>query len=441
MRAYDIIIKKRNGESLTKDEIDFIVENYNKGSLPDYQMAAFTMAAFIKGLEPMETVWFTMAMVNSGEQLDLSDVKGVKVDKHSTGGVGDKTTLILGPIAAAAGVRVAKISGRGLGHTGGTLDKLESIPGFNINISGSDFIDGVNKYGIVVAGQTENLVPADKKLYALRDVTGTVDNIPLIAASIMSKKIASGADAIVLDVKTGNGAFMKTVEDSIKLAKTMVEIGSRVGRKTIAVVTSNEQPLGHAVGNALEVKEAIETLKGNGPEDLVELCSILAAQMIRLAGESKDMEEGRLKALKTISDGTALEKFRQMISNQHGDRRVIDDLDILPKATKIIDVHAPQNGYVHSIDAEQIGIAAMMVGAGRELKEDKIDYGSGVVLCHKVGDKVTKGDVIAQLHTSNDCRVKEATERILNAYCVKSEPKEKEPLIYAMVDSDGTKIV
>lgn len=388
----DLIAKKRDGYELSKEEIDFIIRGYTNGDIPDYQMSAFAMAVFFRGMTEEETAALTMAMVRSGDVIDLSKIEGMKVDKHSTGGVGDTTTLVLGPLVASVGVPVAKMSGRGLGHTGGTIDKLESVPGFHVEIDNEQFIELVNKNKIAIIGQTGNLTPADKKLYALRDVTATVDSIPLIASSIMSKKIAAGADAIVLDVKTGAGAFMKDFAGAKRLATAMVEIGKRVGRKTMAVISDMSQPLGYAVGNALEVKEAIDTLKGKGPEDLQELCLTLGSYMVYLAEKASSLEEARALLEASIREGKALETFKVFLSAQGGDASVVDDPTKLPQAKYRWELEAPEDGYVAEIVADEVGTAAMLLGAGRATKEATIDLSVGLVLHKKVGDAVKKAN-------------------------------------------------
>ncbi|MCX7695515.1 MAG: pyrimidine-nucleoside phosphorylase [Caloramator sp.] len=439
MRMYDIILKKRNGEELTKEEIDFFVDGYTKGEIPDYQVSALLMAIFFNKMTKRETADLTMAMVNSGETIDLSEIQGVKVDKHSTGGVGDKTTLVLAPMVAACGVPVAKMSGRGLGHTGGTIDKLESIKGFSVEMTKKQFIDNVNRIKMAVGGQTADLAPADKKLYALRDVTATVDNVSLIASSIMSKKIAAGADAIVLDVKTGTGAFMKTLDDSFELAKEMVDIGTNVGRNTIAVISDMDQPLGYAVGNALEVKEAVETLKGHGPEDLLELCIVLGTQMLLLAGRAKSEEEARKMLQETITSGAAYEKFKEFVKAQGGDVSVIEDLELLPKAQHIIEVKADREGYITRIIADQIGISALILGAGRETKESPIDPAVGIIIKEKVGSYVKKGDVIAYLFANDLNKAKTSEQKLLEAYHIEEQKPEDRPLIFGIVTKEGIK--
>lgn len=411
MRMVDLIEKKRDGHELTTEEINFIIKSYTDGSIPDYQISALTMAIFFKGMTEQERADLTMAMVNSGDQIDLSKIQGIKVDKHSTGGVGDTTTLVLGPLVAAVGVPVAKMSGRGLGHTGGTIDKLESVKGFHVEIENSEFIELVNKNKLAVIGQSGNLTPADKKLYALRDVTATVDSIPLIASSIMSKKIAAGANAIVLDVKTGAGAFMKTLDDSRELAKAMVRIGNNVGRKTMAVISDMSQPLGYAIGNALEVKEAIDTLKGEGPEDLTELCLTLGSHMVLLAEKAKSLKEARMLLENAIENGTALEKLKIFLESQGGDSSVVDDPSKLPQAKYQFELEAKADGYVSEIVADEVGTAAMLLGAGRATKDSVIDLAVGLVLRKKIGDKVTKGESLVTLY-SNFEDVSEIKEKL-----------------------------
>ncbi|PAV36670.1 pyrimidine-nucleoside phosphorylase [Bacillus licheniformis] len=402
MRMVDIITKKQNGEELTTEEIQFFIKGYTDGSIPDYQASALAMAIYFQDMTDRERADLTMAMVNSGETIDLSAIEGIKVDKHSTGGVGDTTTLVLAPLVAALDVPVAKMSGRGLGHTGGTIDKLEAIKGFHVELSKDEFIELVNRDKVAVIGQSGNLTPADKKLYALRDVTGTVNSIPLIASSIMSKKIAAGADAIVLDVKTGAGAFMKTDEDAVNLAKAMVRIGNNVGRQTMAVISDMSQPLGFAIGNALEVKEAIDTLKGEGPEDLTELVLTLGSQMVVLAKKAETLEEAREKLIDVMKNGKALQKFKDFLQNQGGDSSVADNPEKLPQAAYKIDVPAKEAGVVSEIVADQIGVAAMLLGAGRATKEDKIDLAVGIMLRKKVGDAVEKGEPLVTLYANRE---------------------------------------
>lgn len=433
MRMYDLILKKRSGVELSREEIEFIINGYMQETVPDYQVAAFAMAVFFKGMTPQETADLTMAIVRSGEQVDLSAIQGVKVDKHSTGGVGDKTTLVLAPLVAAAGIPVAKMSGRGLGHTGGTIDKLESISGFKTALSKDEFISNVNRIKVAVGGQTGNLAPADKKLYALRDVTATVDSIPLIASSVMSKKIAAGADAIVLDVKTGSGAFMKNTEDAFKLARAMVDIGTEVGRRTVAVITDMDQPLGYTVGNALEVREAIETLKGQGPADLTELTLVLGGHMLQLAGAAENADSGRDKLAALIRNGAGLNKLKEMVSAQGGNAEVIEGPEKLPQAKEVIPVPATVAGYVSSIQAEQIGIAAMTLGAGRETKESQIDLAVGIELKKKVGDQVKTGETLAVIYANDAGRAEKAKHLILSAYRTGAEKRVPRPLIHGVV--------
>jgi pyrimidine-nucleoside phosphorylase len=415
MRMVDMIEKKRDGLELTKEEIAFVIKGYTDGTIPDYQMAAFQMAVYFQGMTDEETAELTMAMVESGDQVDLSAIDGVKVDKHSTGGVGDTTTLVLAPLVAALDIPVAKMSGRGLGHTGGTLDKLEAVPGFHFEITDKEFFDLVNENKIAVIGQSGNITPADKKIYGLRDVTGTVNSIPLIASSIMSKKIAAGSDAIVLDVKVGSGAFMKDLTMARDLANAMVQIGNQVGRQTMAVISDMNQPLGYAIGNALEIKEAVETLQGKGPEDLHELCLTLGSYMVRLAGKAETTEEAREMLEEVINNGKALEVFKLFLQSQGGDTSVIDDMTKLPTARYIIDVPAKEAGYVSQIIADEIGTAAMILGAGRATKESEIDLAVGLVLHKKIGDEVKVGESIVTIH-SNTEDVKSVKEKIYQAY-------------------------
>ncbi|WP_278402348.1 pyrimidine-nucleoside phosphorylase [Megamonas rupellensis] len=402
MRMVDIIEKKRDGQELTTAEINFFIEGYTKGEISDYQASALAMAIYFQDMNDRERADLTRAMVESGDTIDLSAIDGIKVDKHSTGGVGDTTTLVLAPLVASLGVPVAKMSGRGLGHTGGTIDKLESIAGFHVELTREQFIDLVNRDKVAVIGQSGNLTPADKKLYALRDVTGTVNSIPLIASSIMSKKIAAGADAIVLDVKTGDGAFMKTQEDAEELAHAMVRIGNHVGRKTIAIISDMSQPLGFAIGNALEVKEAIETLQGKGPKDLTELVLTLGSQMVILAGKAKTSEEAKEMLLDAIHSGKALAKFKEFLANQGGDASIVDDLTKLPQAKYKIELPAKQSGYISRMVADEIGVASMILGAGRATKEDVIDLAVGLVLHKKVGDKVEEGESILTIYSNRE---------------------------------------
>jgi len=433
MRMYDIILKKREGRELTTGEIKHFIAGYTAGDIPDYQASALLMTIYFQGLSDRETVDLTMAMSDSGERAALSAIPGIKVDKHSTGGVGDKTTLVLVPLVAAAGVPVAKMSGRGLGHTGGTVDKLESIPGFKAELEHGKFIEQVSMTGAAVVTQTGHLAPADKKLYALRDVTATVDSIPLIAGSIMSKKIAAGADAIVLDVKVGNGAFMRDIESSFKLARTMVSIGNLAGRRTVALVTGMDQPLGYAVGNALEVKEAVETLRGRGPGDLVELCMALGSVMLLLAGKAGNLETGRKILSDLLVSGKALEKFKDLIAAQEGDPRVTMEDGFLPVATIIEDVPASYTGYVQAVHAGKIGRAAMLLGAGREKKDSPIDLSAGIVLRKKAGDRVVAGETTAVMHTGDKQNLTAIKKIIQKAYEIGEKKPELQPLIYGMV--------
>ena len=436
MRMYDLIMKKRNGEALTKEEIQYMITEYVDGKIPDYQMSAFLMAVYFKGMNEEETLAMTQAVAHSGDMVDLSGIEGMKVDKHSTGGVGDKTTLVIAPIVASCGVKVAKMSGRGLGHTGGTVDKMEAIPGMRTSLDREEFFDVVNKTGLSVIGQSGNLAPADKKLYALRDVTATVDSIPLIAVSIMSKKLAAGNDGILLDVKTGSGAFMKTVEDSIALAKEMVSIGENAGKKMAALITNMDIPLGHNIGNSLEVIEAVETLKGKGPADLTEVCLQLASNMLYLAGKGTE-EECRALAENAIRSGVALERLVAMVEAQGGDSEVILNTDKFAKAPYVYEVKAEKDGYITHIDAEGCGIASAMLGAGRETKESEIDYTAGIILHKKTREKVEKGDVLAALYTSKEELFEAAAEKYKKSIFIEEEAPKKEPLVYARVTPKG----
>lgn len=432
MRMIDLIEKKQHNEALTENEIKWMIEQYTSEDIPDYQMSAMAMAIYFNGMTNEERSALTMAIVESGEQIDLSSIEGVKVDKHSTGGVGDTTTLILAPLVASVGVPFAKMSGRGLGHTGGTIDKLEAIPGFNVEVSQDRFVELVNKNKVAVVGQSGNLTPADKKLYALRDVTGTVESIPLIASSIMSKKIAAGADAIVLDVKTGAGAFMKNVDQAKELAETMVNIGEAVGRNTMAVISDMSQPLGNAIGNGLEVKEAIDTLKGHGPEDLTELCLVLGSQMAYLGGVGSSLDEAREKLEENLHNGKALDVFRTFVDAQGGDASVADDPDgVLPKAKYVQDVPAKESGKVSEIVADQIGIAAMMLGAGRETKESDIDLAAGIYMHKKIGDAVEKDEALVTVYSNKEIK-DEVINKILNNIKI-SESAEAPKLIHEII--------
>lgn len=439
MRIYDLIEKKRDGHVLSNEEIDYVIKGYTDGSIPDYQMSALLMAIYFRGMNEEETLHLTMAMRDSGDVLDLSEIKGVKVDKHSTGGVGDKTTLVVGPMVAACGVPVAKMSGRGLGHTGGTIDKLESFPGYRVSIPENVFISNVNEIKIAVAGQTANLAPADKKIYALRDVTATVDNISLIASSIMSKKLASGADAIVLDVKTGSGAFMKEEKDAILLAQEMVNIGNGAGKNTIAVITDMDQPLGHAVGNALEVREAIDTLRGEGPDDLLELSYVLGSYMLKAAGVADDLEEARERLENSVKNGDALKKLAELVKAQGGDETYVYNTDKLVKSSIIMDVNSEVSGYVEKIETEDIGRVSLVLGGGRENKDSVIDLSVGVVLHKKVGDKVEKGDAIATLYANDLDKLSVAKDILVNAYSITVTPAKSKPLIKWIVGKNGAK--
>lgn len=409
MRMVDLIEKKRDGNELSKEEIEYIVTNYTNGKIPDYQVSALLMAIFYQDMTNDEITNLTLAIANSGDVIDLSSLEGIKVDKHSTGGVGDTTTLILAPLVASVGVTVAKMSGRGLGYTGGTLDKLEAIPGFQIELSDEAFVRIVNESKVAVIGQSGNLAPADKKLYALRDVTATVDSLPLIASSIMSKKIAAGADAIVLDVTTGDGAFMKNIEDARRLAKTMTSIGKLANRETVAVISDMSEPLGEAIGNSLEVVEAIETLQGNGPEDLVEMCYALGSQMVVLAGKAKTIDEARTLLQEALESGKALAKFKEMIQNQGGDPTIVEQPERILTARYTMELPAKQSGVVSKIVANELGIAAMMLGAGRKTKEDDIDHAVGLKLHKKIGDTVTKGESLLTIY-SNDKEISSVIE-------------------------------
>ena len=437
MMMVDIILKKRNGHSLSKEEILYFVEGYTKGTIPDYQASAFLMAIYFKKMNKEETAYLTEAMMKSGRVVDLSAIEGIKVDKHSTGGVGDKTTLALGAMVAACGVPVAKMSGRGLGHTGGTIDKLESIPGFSVELSIDEFIRNVNDLKLAVIGQTKDLAPADKLLYALRDVTGTVDNISLIASSVMSKKLAAGADAIILDVKTGDGAFMKDTEDSFLLAKEMVDIGVSMGRDTVAIITDMEQPLGYAIGNSLEVKEAILTLMGRGPEDFTELCVTLGAHMLILAKKARDFEEARTKIISAIASGEALKTFKAFVKGQGGEIAFVEDIERLPKAQFVDALIAEAEGYIQGIEAEAIGLGALALGAGRENKESVIDLAVGLVLNKKVGDFVEKGSVLAYMHYNDEEKMQKAKEKLLQAFKLQPTKPQHRPLIYGLVTKVG----
>ncbi|HHV64798.1 MAG TPA: pyrimidine-nucleoside phosphorylase [Peptococcaceae bacterium] len=434
MRMVDLIAKKRDGLPLTKDELRYIVQGYVRGDIPDYQMAALAMAIYYQGMSAEETAQLTLAMVESGEQVDLSDIGQFTVDKHSSGGVGDKTTLIVGPLVAACGLPVAKMSGRGLGHTGGTIDKLSAIPGFRVELSQEDFLRQVKQVGIAVIAQSANLVPADKKLYALRDVTATVDSIPLIASSIMSKKIASGAKGIVLDVKYGSGAFMTSVAKAEELAKTMVAIGQNLNRKTVAVLSNMDQPLGNAVGNSLEVLEAIDTLQGNGPPDLQEVCLELAGWMLLLGQKANSLQEAKNLLTSTLTNGQAWEKFLEFVAAQGGEKQVLIEKD-LTLAPIRVEFKASRAGYVHRINARQVGISAMLLGAGRETKESPIDYGAGIYLHVKCGDYVQANQPLATLYTSKEEQIEPSLQLLAEAFVIENHPISSPPLISRVVST------
>lgn len=432
MRAVDIIEKKKHGEVLSREEINYMVEAYTQGDIPDYQMSAFLMTIYFQGMDKKETSDLTMSFVNSGDQVDLSRIEGIKVDKHSTGGVGDKISLIVIPLVASVGIPVAKMSGRGLGHTGGTLDKLESIKGFRIELSSDEFVENVNKYKMAIVGQSGNLTPADKAIYSLRDVSSTVDSIPLIASSIMSKKIASGADAIVLDVKVGSGAFMKSIDQAKDLARTMVDIGKELGRDTVAVITNMNQPLGYEVGNANEIKEAMKVLRGQGAEDETVVALTIAAYMCVLGGAFEDFNKAYEELKEIIESGKAIEKFKELIRIQGGDESIVDNPDLLPDAKNHIEIRAGKSGYIGDIDAEDIGMAAMLLGAGRQTKDDKIDFAAGISLKKKMGDPVKKDEVLAILHTNLDDHGS-AEEKALGAFKLVDEKIQPVEYIYDII--------
>lgn len=438
MRMYDVIQKKRDGNELTTEEINFFIKGYTEGRIPDYQASALLMAIYLKKMNKRETVDLTNAVVNSGEIVDLSLIKGIKVDKHSTGGVGDKTTLALGPMVAACGLPFAKMSGRGLGHTGGTLDKLEAIKGLRTELSKDEFISIVNRVNLCLCSQTANITPADKKLYALRDVTATVDNISLIASSVMSKKIASGSNSIVLDVKVGSGAFMKDLDSAFVLAKAMVDIGNSVGRDTVAIISDMDEPLGYAIGNSLEVIEAIETLKGNGPKDFVELCLTLGSRLLLLGKKVSTIEEGRRMLIEVINNGKAYKKLLEFVEAQGGDTNYIENTELLPKASYIIELKSDTEGYIKSIDAEEVGKCALALGAGRETKESEIDLAAGIILNKKVDDKVEKGEVIAYLHCNNEDKAKDVSLMLKNAIEIGDKNQVNKKLIFGIVDGKET---
>ncbi|SHH30837.1 pyrimidine-nucleoside phosphorylase [Thermosyntropha lipolytica DSM 11003] len=434
MNFVDIIRSKRDGRELSREEIDFLVQGISEGSMPDYQIAALAMAIYFQGMSERETADLTVAMAYSGEVADLSGIAGKTVDKHSTGGVGDKTTMIVLPLVAALGVPVAKMSGRGLGHTGGTIDKFESIPGFRVEMEHKSFIEQVNRIGAAVISQTGNLVPADKKLYAIRDVTATVESIPLIASSVMSKKLASGAEAILLDVKTGRGAFMKEKEEAIELARLMVKIGQRAGRQVRAVISNMDQPLGRMIGNALEVKEAIDTLKGKGPSDLEELCLVLASHMLILGEKETDFNRALNRVREVLAAGKGLDKFMELVKAQGGSIDLDDENYGLPEAQFKYPVIAERSGYIAGVDAYMIGYTAMHLGAGREKIGDSIDYAVGIELNQKTGDKVAKGDVLAFVHANHEEKGREAVKKVLHAYQIEDAIFQKKPLIFEVVE-------
>lgn len=433
MRMYDLIMKKRNGGTLSRDEIFFMIEGYTKGNIPDYQMSAMMMAIYFNGMNEKETAVLTMAMAESGDQLDLSGIQGIKVDKHSTGGVGDKTSLALTPMVSACGVKIAKMSGRGLGHTGGTIDKLESFQGFSTSLSEEAFIDQVNRIGISIIGQTKNLAPADKKLYALRDVTATVDNMSLIASSIMSKKLAAGADAIVLDVKTGSGAFMKEEADAMLLAGEMMTIGKNAGRKMMAVISDMDQPLGNAVGNALEVKEAIETLKGHGPADFTELCMTLGSCMLMVAEIVENEQQAREMLKEAVDSGKALDKLAELVEAQGGDKRMVYETDLLQKASSITPLLSEKDGYVEKIQCDEVGICSLILGGGRETKESAIDLSVGIVLTKKVGSHVKAGEPLAYIHSNEEAKRLACEERLRKAFHIGDKVKKEGAIIHQIL--------
>ena len=439
MRFYDLIIKKRDGQELTQEEINFMIKEYCEDRIPDYQMSAMLMAVYFQGMDINEIRYLTIAMVNSGKIIDLGSIPGIKVDKHSTGGVGDTTTLALAPMVAAAGVPVAKMSGRGLGHTGGTIDKLESIKGFKTELSLNKFIDIVKKVGGSIISPTSDLAPADKKLYALRDVTGTIDSIPLIVGSIMSKKLAAGADAIVLDVTTGSGAFMQEYKDALKLGKIMVDIGLELGKETVAIVSNMDEPLGFAIGNSLEVKEAIEVLKNKGPEDLRNLCLVLGAHMLKLGGAVRNYEEGKNRLEKILKEGAAFNKFKEMITAQGGNPEIIDKPELLPLAKHCTKIKADISGYIQKIDSRLIGESAMLLGAGREKKESEIDLSVGIILKKKVGSKVNINEDLAEIYYNDSEKLEESKKKLLSSFVTGNKKPQKLPLILATIGKEGVK--
>ncbi len=435
----ELIKKKRDGQALNKSEYQELINGFVEGKIPDYQMAAFLMAAYFKGLNPEETANLTDTMMRSGDLIDLSEIEGIKVDKHSTGGVGDKTSLILGPLVAAAGVPVAKMSGRGLGHTGGTLDKMESIKGLSVDMTREEFITQIKKINIAICGQNARLVPADKKLYALRDVTGTVGDVSLISSSIMSKKLACGADAIVIDIKVGEGAFMKNVKDAEELAKMMIQIGKNMNRQVIAVISAMQQPLGRTVGNALEVKEAIQTLKGKGPKDLTDLCLELGSHMLVLGEVAPDFDSAKSKLEELIQSDAAFDKFKELVQAQGGDINMVENMGDLPSTKFLKDYKSPQAGYINKLDAMQIGLASVQLGAGRATKESQIDYGAGIILHKKIGDTIQKGDILATLYANEESFFEKAESFMDKAYQFSDKAPQEQPLIHKTVRYNPSK--
>ncbi|MDP8214559.1 MAG: pyrimidine-nucleoside phosphorylase [Candidatus Euphemobacter frigidus] len=437
MRPYWIIMKKRDGKALSSEEIIFMIDGYTKGTIPDYQMAAWMMAIFIQGMSSEESAALTQAMLDSGDRIDLSSIGKITVDKHSTGGVGDKVSLILAPLVASLGVPVPMMSGRGLGHTGGTLDKLEAIPGFRVDLSEEEFIRQVKEIGVAIIGQTKSLAPADKKMYALRDVTATVDSIPLIAGSIMSKKLAAGPDAFVFDVKTGNGAFMRTMESAEEMARTLVDIAILSGRQANALITDMNQPLGYCAGNALEIRETIACLKGEGPRDLMTVVMEIAGMMLLMGGRSSSIEEGKTLAQLALDEGKGLAKFKEMVATQGGDTAYIDNPDLFPEAGMKIPVPADRAGYIHGINTLEMGIICGALGAGREKVDDEIDMSAGIVFLKKVGDRVVAGESLLTLHTNREDSIEEIADRVVQAYKIEDSPCQPYPIIYKVVDQDG----
>ena len=437
MRMYDLILKKRNGQPLTESEINFFIQSYSQGTIPDYQASAMLMATYFSGMDDTEIFALTKAMIESGDTIDLSAIHGVKVDKHSTGGVGDKTTIALAPLVAAAGIPVAKLSGRGLGHTGGTLDKLESFKGFSYELSEEQFMESVNTVGVAIAGQTANLCPADKKLYALRDVTATIESIPFIVGSIMSKKLSSGSDAIVLDVKTGSGAFMKSVDEAFELAEKLVDVGERMGKRIVAVVPDMSQPLGHTIGNSLEVQEAIETLKGKGPQDLQDLVIHLGGHMLALGNAAENFEDGMEKISQLIDSRAGVGKLKELVANQGGNPDWVDDYGLWPQAQKTLEIKAEKSGYIKEITAEKMGTASMKLGAGRETKESVIDLTAGIELVKKTGEKIEQGEAIAILHAADENLFPASIKSVNAAFEISEQPVSPPRLIYGTVDRDG----